>query len=465
MDSQHKVIVIGAGITGLAVAHHLHRSGVDVVVLEKADHPGGTMTTLQQDGWVIERGPNSGLETTPLLGELFNELNIRDKVAYANDASEKRYILRNGHLHAIPTSPLSFLTSKLWSLKGKLRIFLEPFIGRAHREESISEFVARRLGRELLDYAINPFVAGVYAGDPSMLSVQAAFPKLYALEDKYGGLIRGMMLGARERKKRAEKAKDRSRQFSFITGMQALPDSIAAELGSKVFLNTTISSIRKNEDTGAGEYELNTNSGGTELKFKCDVVVFAIPSYAAATLINDFDTDLSGELSGIYYPPVAEVFLGYKKEAVGQALDGFGFLVPEKEKRKILGSIWSSTIFAGRAPEGYEGFTTFVGGSRQPELAILPDEELLNTVHLELKRIMNIRDEPSLSFIHRWDRAIPQYRLGHNEIIRHIENFEEKHKGLVLGGNYRGGISVSDCIISAKRISDQVKSLLNYEVG
>ena len=461
MDSQHNVIIIGAGITGLTVAHHLHHQGVDTIVLEKADHVGGTMTTLRKDGWVIEKGPNSGLETTPLLGELFDELEIRDKVAFANKASEKRYILRNSELHALPTSPSSFLSSKLWSIPGKLRIFLEPFIGRAHREESISEFVSRRLGRELLDYAINPFVAGVYAGDPSKLSVQAAFPKLYALEEKYGGLIRGMMLGARERKKREEKAKDRSRQFSFHGGMQVLPDSIAEELGSKVLLNVDIKSIRKIDNPEGKGYTVNTVSGGTDHNIKCNVIVFAIPSYGAAPLIKPFDEDLAEKISAIYYPPVAEVFLGYKKEAVGRTPDGFGFLIPEKEKRKILGTIWSSTIFQGRAPEGYEGFTTFVGGSRQPELAMLPDEELLDAVKSEMKKIMKVTGEPTLSFINRWERAIPQYQLGHNNIVSDIEKFEERHKGLVLGGNYRGGISVSDCIISAKRIAGQVEMLLS----
>jgi protoporphyrinogen/coproporphyrinogen III oxidase len=465
MDSQHKVIVIGAGITGLTVAHHLHRSGIDVAVLEKTDHAGGTMTTLRKDGWVIERGPNSGLETTPLLGELFDELNLREKVAYANDESEKRYILRNGRLHAIPTSPVSFLTTKLWSVSGKLRIFLEPFIGRANKEESISGFVTRRLGRELLDYAINPFVAGVYAGDPSKLSVQAAFPKLYALEDKYGGLIRGMILGARERKKRAEKAKDRSRQFSFTGGMQVLPDAIAAELGSKIFYKSEIRSIQKNAGNNEQGYLINTLTDGVERNFNAGIIVFAIPSYAVAEWIGSFDKSLSVKLSDIYYPPVAEVFLGYKKESIGQKPDGFGFLVPEIENRTILGTIWSSTIFSGRAPEGFAGLTTFVGGSRQPELAKLPDKELLDTVHMELKKIMKINGDPSLSFINRWERAIPQYQIGHGEIIKEIENFEQNNRGFILGGNYRGGISVSDCIISAKRISGQVKSLLKQETS
>ncbi len=460
VQDHHKVVVIGAGITGLTTAHHLHHSGVDVVVLEKAPQPGGTMTTLQKDGWVIERGPNSGLETTPLLGELFNELGLQDQLLYANKLSDKRYVLRGGVLHPIPMSPVLFIKSKLWSASGKLRIFKEPFVGRADKEESIAEFVSRRLGRELLDYAINPFVAGVYAGDPAKLSVQAAFPKLYALEEKYGGLIKGTFMGARERKKRKEKAKDRSRQFSFKGGMQTLPDAIARELGDRVICDVDIQSISMNPGSGEERFLVKANSKGKEIIFGSDILVMAIPSFAAAKYLKEYDLALSDALASIYYPPVAEVFLGYRKEDVGINLDGFGFLVPEKEKRKILGTIWSSTIFEGRAPEGFEGFTTFAGGSRQPDMASFSDDELLETVHAELVDLMHFRGKPVLSYINRWERAIPQYQLGHNRIIKQIENFENRNHGLILGGNFRGGISVSDCVISAHGISGKVKSLL-----
>lgn len=461
MNQNHKVIVIGGGITGLTVTHHLHRQGIDAALFEREVNTGGTITTLQNDGWVVERGPNSGLDTTPLLKELFTELGIKDKLIYANPCADKRYVLRNGDLHPIPMSPLAFFSSKLWSASGKFRILKEPFIGKSLKEETISEFVTRRLGTELLDYAINPFVAGVFAGDPSKLSVRSAFPKLYALEEKYGGLIRGMIMGARERKKRAEKAKDRSRQFSFINGMQMLPDAIHASLGNKVNCRMQIVGIRNNAGNGAQGFSMEVISGEKPMSVTSDIVVLAIPSYAAAELIKEFDPELARDLASIYYPPVAEVFLGYGKGQVGRPLDGFGFLIPEKENRKILGTIWSSVIFPGRAPDGFDGFTTFLGGSRQPAMASLPDKELVGTVHGELKEIMKIQGEPVVSFINRWERAIPQYQLGHGEIMKRIEDFEIRHKGLVLGGNYRGGISISDCIISAKRISDQVRLLMN----
>ena len=215
MPEHHSVIIVGAGITGLATAWWLHKSGADVVVLERDSAVGGTMKTVHTGGWLIETGPNSALETTPLLKKLSAEVGIENELIYANEAADNRYILRDGALHPLPMKPALFLKSKLWSLSGKLRLLKEPFIGRSLKEETIAEFVARRLGKEFLDYAINPFVAGVYAGNPEQLSVQAAFPKFYALEKNYGGLIKGQILGARERKKRAEKAKDRSRLFSY----------------------------------------------------------------------------------------------------------------------------------------------------------------------------------------------------------------------------------------------------------
>jgi oxygen-dependent protoporphyrinogen oxidase len=226
MADHHDVVIIGAGITGLATAWWLHKAGIDVALLEHDPVVGGTMKTDHDGGWLIETGPNSALETTPLLKAISADVGIAHELIYANDVADKRYILRDGVLHPLPMTPGLFLTSRLWSIPGKFRLMKEPFIGRASKEETIAEFVTRRLGKEFLDYAINPFVAGVYAGNPEQLSVQAAFPKLYALEKKYGGLIIGQILGVRERKKRAEKAKDRSRLFSYRRGMQTLPEAI-----------------------------------------------------------------------------------------------------------------------------------------------------------------------------------------------------------------------------------------------
>ena len=200
MSERPDVVIVGAGISGLTAAYYLARAGVRVVVLDPGDAPGGTMRTVRDGPWLVETGPTSALETTPLFGEMFEGLGITAERLYADPASDRRYILRNARLHPLPMSPGAFLASSLWSVRGKLRLLKEPFVGRARAEETIAEFVTRRLGQEFLDYAINPFVAGVYAGDPSRLSVRAAFPKLYALEERYGGLVRGMVLrGAGEK--------------------------------------------------------------------------------------------------------------------------------------------------------------------------------------------------------------------------------------------------------------------------
>jgi oxygen-dependent protoporphyrinogen oxidase len=449
-----QVTIIGGGISGLATAWWLKKQGCSVTLFEQDAEAGGTMKTIRRDGWLIETGPNSALETTPLFKTLFTDLDIENEVVYANPAGDNRYILRNGTLHPLPMTPGKFITSNLWTLKGKLRLLKEPFIGRAEKEETIAEFVVRRLGREFLDYAINPFVAGIFAGSPERLSVRAAFPKLYALEEKYGGLIRGQIAGARERKRRKEVAKDRARMFSFRNGMQTLPNALHQKLGATVKTLCTVGEITYVPERNT--YSLHYAFNGSSFSHETHAVVFAVPSTVAARLVSKFDSSLSAQIQSIYYPPVAEVFIGYNVDQVKLPMDGFGFLIPEKEKRKILGAIWSSTLFEGRAPHGCAAVTAFVGGSRQPELALQRDNELLLRVKHELKELMQINGEPVFTYITRWEKAIPQYHLGHLKIMEQISNFELQHPGLFLSGNYRGGISVSDCIIQSEKMSLQV---------
>jgi oxygen-dependent protoporphyrinogen oxidase len=458
-----RVIVVGAGISGLTAAFWLHRSGVDVTVLEGASWAGGTMKTLRDGGWLIETGPNSALETTPLFGEMFDALGITGERLYADPASDKRYILRAGELHALPMSPIPFFRSRLWTAQGKLRLLKEPFIGRAVREETIAEFVERRLGREFLDYAINPFVAGVYAGNPEQLSVRTAFPKLYALEEKYGGLIRGMIGGARERRRRAEKAKDRAKMFSFVNGMQTFPAAIAAKLGDRVKFESPVMSVSRvidGDHAGMPGFALRCGSSGISSSRKADVVVLAVPANAAARLVIPFSPGLSRALDHIYYPPVAEVFLGYERSRIARDLEGFGYLVPAKEQRNVLGTIWSSSLFPGRSPQGYVALTTFVGGSRQPDLLSRDDAELLALVRNDLGSIMGVRGEPAYRTIIRWDRAIPQYNLGYYEVLEMLERVEHDTPGLFFCSNYRGGIAVGDCVMNGERIARRILDFL-----
>ncbi len=457
MSTFHDVVVIGGGISGLATAWWLHKQGIDVVVLEKNSTPGGTMQTVAENGWMVETGPNSALETTPLFAKLFSELGIESEILYANPEADNRYILRDGKLHSLPMSPMAFIKTDLFSLQGKLRVFKEPFIGRAADEETIAEFVERRLGREFLEYAINPFIAGVFAGNPEQLSVRTALPKLYALEENYGGLIKGMIRGRKERRLRAEISKDRARMFSFKRGMETLPSTIAQRLGSRFMFQSHVQKVSAASVDAVPRFhvEYQTYDGGVG-NIQCLAVILAVPSSAAAELLREISPETAQLLYTIYYPPVAEIFLGYRKEHIPRILDGFGFLVPAKEERKILGTIWTSAIFPGRTPEGFEALTTFAGGSRQPDILDVDDSTLLGIVRDELHSIMDIEVAPAFIRVHQWKHAIPQYNLGYQNVLDAIDVLERNVPGLFICSNYRGGISVSDCVINADRTSARV---------
>lgn len=459
MNRKTSVTVIGAGVSGLTVAFWLRRWGYDVTVLEKEPYPGGTMRTIREDEWLIESGPNSALETTPLFEIMFDALGLLDEREYANPASNRRYILRDGELYPLPMALIPFISSRLWTTGGKLRLLKEPFVGRAEREESIAEFVERRLGREFLDYAINPFVAGVYAGNPEELSVRAAFPKLYALEEKYGGLIKGMFKGARERKQRQETAKDRARMFSFKSGMQSFPEALGRTLGERLRLGCTVSSIAPGTAEDPGFHIGLVSAGKTDLR-RSDVVVVATPAVPGGSLLRPLSTALADRLERVYYPPVAEVFFGFRTEQIPRQLDGFGYLIPARERKNILGTIWSSAIFTNRAPDGFAALTTFVGGSRQPEVLQKDDRELKETVLSDLRSILGVRGEPVKEKIIRWERAIPQYTLGYHELYAEIDRLESNYRGLYICSNYRDGISVGDCVINGEKTARRIQEFL-----
>ncbi len=447
-----KIAVIGAGISGLSTAHFLKKGGAEVTVLEKNAGPGGTIGTKFVEGYLVENGPNSTSETNFVIDELLSDLSISGEKVYADEASKFRFILRNGKLYALPSGPGSFISTRLWTLGGKLRLFAEPFIGRAEYEESIADFVTRRLGGEFLDYAINPFVAGVYAGNPSDLSVRAAFPKLYALEEKYGGLLKGTIGGARERKKRGTKAKASAKLFAFRSGMGILPATIAKEFAGSIRYGAAVESVKKGQTGFVVGYSLN----GVLDSEVYDAVVLSTPAFAAASIVKSWLPELSSELAKIKYPPVAVAVLGYKREQVRIDLKGFGFLVPEVEDRKILGTIWSSSIFPDRAPEGFVEFTTFVGGSRQPKLAALSNEEIAKIAHEENASLMKIEGAPAFRAVSKWDRAIPQYNIGHLSILDAVRHVESLHKGFYICSNYKDGISVADCIANGKQTAQTI---------
>ncbi len=444
-----KIVVIGAGISGLTTAYLLNKKGFDVVVLEKKEEAGGSMESVREEGYLFDRGPNSALETTPLIAKLVEELNLKDQLLYASKEANKRYILRNNNLYPLPMSPLAFIKTKLFSTGAKLRLFAEPFIGRSKDGyyQSIAEFVERRLGREFLDYAINPFVAGVYAGNPEELSVKSAFPKLYALEEKYGGLIIGTIKSAKERKKRAEQSKQSAKMLSFKDGMQTLPNAIAGALGDRVSFGCEVKEILKNE----GGYNVVFEHNGDEEIIGCQSVISAVPAYRASEIFSMWDADLVKHLNDIYYPPVLVLYMIYNKKDIGHRLDGFGFLIPAKEKKSFLGALWSSVIFDGRTDEDKAAFTLFIGGSRDAALLKLDKELIIEKVRKEFEELMTIQSSPVFTSSRLWNKAIPQYNIGYIEHERYFEKFEKEHDGIIISGNYRGGISVGDCIKNAEK--------------
>ena len=439
-----KIVIIGAGISGLTAAFFLKENGAEVTVLEASSQAGGTMRSEKINGYLVEYGPNSGLETTPYIRELVNKLNLSSEFIYASEKATKRYILKNNELLPLPLSPKEFFGTSLFSTKAKLRLLAEPFVSPSSDGyyQSIAEFVERRLGKEFLTYAIDPFISGVYAGDPRKLSVKSAFPKLYALEEKYGGLIKGLIKGAKERKKRAETSKQSAKMFSFVNGLQTLPTAIAENLGETVVFNAKVNRVEK-----AGEkYLVKFNRNDAENEIVADIVISAVPAYVASEIFENIDENLSAKLRDVFYPKVMVLYLGYKTEQIKRALDGFGFLIPGVEKKNFLGAIWSSVIFPNRAPEGKSSFTLFIGGAKNQNRDWENPEKIIDEVLPQFSEIMKIDGSPDFITYKLWNKAIPQYNKGYVEIENYCQKFETENKGMFLTGNFRRGISVGDCI-------------------
>jgi oxygen-dependent protoporphyrinogen oxidase len=455
------VLVVGAGVSGLATAFGLARRGLAVEVIDPGAKPGGVIGTVSRDGAIYETGPNSALDTTPLIGELIEAAGIAPERLAASEISNTRFVVKNGTPMALPMSPGAFLATPLFSALAKARLALEPFFPRqpADEEEVIAHFVRRRLGHEFLDYAIEPFVAGIYAGDPERLSVPAAFPKLHALEQRYGSLILGAILGARERRKRAEKAKNTAKSFSFRAGMQTLTDALARGVG-RVTLGAKAVSVSRLED---GSFAVVFEQGGQNFTRHARSVVLSVPAAEAARLAYPLAPQATVALQEIEYPPVTVVATAYRREDVTHTLGGFGFLVPRVEGRAVLGTLFSSSMFEGRAPAGQVLLTNFVGGRRNPELASADEDVLLEKVAAEHRALLGTRAPALWNAVVRWPRAIPQYELGHLGRIAKVAEAEKAVPGLRFCANYRGGVSVGDCIANAHATAESLAAWLRAD--
>ncbi len=449
------VAIIGAGITGLTAAFYLKRKGIPVTVYESSDRVGGVIQSLQRDGYLAEFGPNTILETSPKIGQLVRDAGLANRRLDPDPKAEARYVVRYKRPIEMPGSPLGFLTTSLFSVKAKLAVLREPFVPRRRdgKEETIAEFVVRRLGREFLDHAIDALVAGVYAGDPHKLSVPQAFPKLKQLEDRYGSLIKGQILGARERKKRGEVAKDRAPKFSFDEGLQVLPETLASLLEDSLRLNTKITRVTQ---TPAG-WALDLLDQHGEARSEHAAVLYCGTAHKLAELRVEAVTPLDVKVfSEIRYPPVASVVLGFRREDVVHPCQGFGMLIPRVEGFKILGTIFSSSLFPNRAPAGHLTLTSYVGGERFPELASLPPEELFALTCEDLRVLLGVRGKPTFQHSVFYPKAIPQYVIGYGRYRERMSEIEKKAPGFFLAGHYRDGISLSDSIVSGCNVVDRV---------
>ncbi len=464
------IAIIGAGITGLTAAFYLKRSGVPVTVYEAGGRSGGVIQSVRQNGFLAESGPNTILETSPKISQLIRDLDLASRRLNSNPLAEARFVVRGKKPVAMPASQLGVFTSKLFNGKMKLALLREPFVSprRAGPEESVAEFVTRRLNADFLDRMVDALVAGIYAGDPHKLSVQHAFPRLKALEDKYGSLIKGQMAGARERKKTGEIARDRAPKVSFDEGLQVLPDALAAQLGDSLKLKTPVTKLSQTADS----WRVTTANGEAEHS----AVIYCGTAFKLAELeINGapISRSASGEnsnepvrrsalraFSEIRHPPVASVVLGFRREDVTHPCDGFGMLIPKVEGFNILGTIFSSSLFPNRAPAGHILLSTYVGGERQPELATLPPEKLAELVCEDLRKLLGVRGKPVFQHVAFYPQAIPQYNVGYGKFKVLLEETEKSTTELFFAGHFRDGVSLADSIVSGGNVAERVQVLL-----
>jgi oxygen-dependent protoporphyrinogen oxidase len=457
MTPQRRIAVIGAGISGLTTAYRLQDHGCDVEVFEADSRPGGRIGSSSRDEYLLEKGPHTILQRNAATRDLIDDLGLREQVVVANEEANRRYVVRDGVARPIPMSFGDFLETDLLSRDAKVRLLGEPFVPPRSDDvdETLASFVRRRFGDELLDYAVAPFVGGIYAGSPRRLSAKHGFRRLWELEQTGGSVTGGAILerlilqrlfGSDEPDDDVERT-----LLSFQGGARQLIDRLSDALDGHLHTEAPVEHLER--IPGAGVWRLGGDGAAGEERPPFDDVVWTGPTYRLADLSIEGtrvgETEPGATLERVDYPPVSVVAMGLREGQVDHPLDGFGVLVPEVEPFDILGCLFISTLFPGRAPEGHVLLSTFVGGARNPALAEAPDQEITSVVRQDLQDLLGVTGEPEMVDIIRWPRAIPQYDVGYGRMFAAAEAIEDRYPGLHLAGNFRDGISVPELIDTA----------------
>lgn len=445
------VLIVGAGISGLALAHRLHRHGRDVTLMDAGETPGGNLRTeavsTEAGDWRLDLGPNSFSDTLGVFDPLIEELHLADQVVTAGAEAGRRFLFLDGRLQELPSKPPRLLLSSVLPLSARLRLLGEPWVRRRPPDappETLAAFCDRRLGRAVRERLLTPFVGGIYAGDPERLGAADAFPTLVELEREHGSLLRGM--------RRRGPPGRRPTPANFDGGMATLPRAMAAALGPRCRTQRPVTRV---EPVERG-YRVTTPDGPLET----ESLVLATPAHTTADLLDELLPDAAPLLRGIRYAPMVVAHVGLRTTDCGALPPGFGFLVPRGEGVRILGAVRASRLFPGRAPEGHELVTVFVGGELDPTAIELGDDELRRVVRDDLRRLAGVVAEPTLFRVTRWPRAIPQYEVGHTERLERIDELLAPRHGIHLLGNWRGGISMPQCVQSAEALA---RRLVNPE--
>lgn len=458
MNQSTEVLIIGAGISGLSLAWWLAQQGVQVEIWEADSRIGGKIQTNHQDGYVTEQAAAMLMNFRPEVTELVQHSGLENlKTPRSAEAETKRYLIHRGQLTALPMQLGAVVRSPLWSLRGKLRLLAEPFIPPLYRQdESVSQFIKRRLGKEMLEKAIEPFIAGTLASDPDHASAQACLPRLTALERRYGSITAGIIANRILRKRTACETET----FSFKGGMQTLIESLARTPGVQIATGYRVTEIyRQNKD-----WCVHAETPYGPRSVTAPQVVMTTPAPKAAALVSHLDKELATLLKEICYAPVNVVHMGFDRHAIDHALDGTGFLVPRSETtsttRALTGNLWMSTLFPNRAPQGKVLLSSYVGGARMPGVRDWDTEYCMSQTLASLATFLNLKADPEFVRVNRHAQALPLYHGPHHARIQAIANRLQQLPGLHLEANYRGGVSVRDRIARSQTVAEQILAVL-----